>query len=117
MTVGERVKVMREAQGLSQQDLAGRAKVVRATIESIEQAADYSPRLDTLQRVADALGVHIGALIGIAEGLEDDLVRDIASTVALMPQDKRRVVADVARAMLFTVAMTRRSRPKVGAVA
>jgi transcriptional regulator with XRE-family HTH domain len=49
--------------GLSQEGLAERAGVSRPTISRIERGAIDNVGLDTVQRIADALGVHASELL------------------------------------------------------
>lgn len=58
-----RLRALRHAQGLSLRALKQRADVAVATLVRIE-AGGYDPKLSTLQRLARALGVSVGTLIG-----------------------------------------------------
>jgi transcriptional regulator with XRE-family HTH domain len=60
--VAERVVELRQRRGLSQEALAERARVHRMTIQRLEQAA-HPPGLDTLERIARALGVTLAQLV------------------------------------------------------
>ncbi|WP_245081008.1 helix-turn-helix domain-containing protein [Streptomyces pluripotens] len=53
---------MREHHNLSQQDVCGRSGIDVATYSRIEQGHS-SPKLDTLIRIADALGVPLADLV------------------------------------------------------
>jgi transcriptional regulator with XRE-family HTH domain len=53
---------LRQRHGLSQEALAERARVHRMTIQRLEQAA-HPPGLDTLERIARALGVTLAQLV------------------------------------------------------
>ncbi|MFD7994562.1 helix-turn-helix domain-containing protein [Streptomyces mexicanus] len=59
--VGDRLREQRRAAGLSQQALAERVGLDKQAISKIENA-HQSPRLDTLWRLAGALGVTVGTL-------------------------------------------------------
>jgi transcriptional regulator with XRE-family HTH domain len=54
--VGRRVLSARERAGLSQEQLAARVGVARATIQNVEQERTQ-PRPSTLRRIAEALGI------------------------------------------------------------
>lgn len=56
-----RVTELRKRRGWSQEELAKRAGVRRATIHALERGA--SPRLDTLAKLAVAFGVKVAALL------------------------------------------------------
>jgi len=53
---------MREAKGLSQEKLARMADVANNTIIKIESGKNQNPTLDTLKKIAKALGVSIDDL-------------------------------------------------------
>ena len=58
----EKMRAIREKQGLSQQELADRAGVVKSTIYEAEVGRRI-PRIQTLEKLADALGVEIVELL------------------------------------------------------
>ena len=61
-SLGANLAFAREAAGLTQADLAERAKTSRATIAQIE-SGEGDPRLSTLGAIADALGVGLSVLL------------------------------------------------------
>lgn len=60
--VGERIRQVRETHNLSQPDVCGRAGIDVATYSRIERGHS-SPLLDTLIRIADAIGVPLTELV------------------------------------------------------
>lgn len=60
--VAARVAAIRQQQGLSQEALAVRAKLHRVTLARLE-LAQHPPTLDTLDRIARALGVTLVDLV------------------------------------------------------
>ena len=52
---------LRQAQGLSQEELAHRAQVTANYVSSLERE-EYAASVDVLERIADALGVDPAAL-------------------------------------------------------
>jgi len=54
---------MREAKGLSQERLARMADVANNTIIKIESGKNQNPTLDTLKKIAKALGISVDDLI------------------------------------------------------
>lgn len=62
MTVGERIRKARKAKGLTQEELAKSLGVSFAMIGQYERG-ERNPKLDTLQRIADALDVNVGLLL------------------------------------------------------
>ena len=61
--VGLRVRELREAKGLTQEELAAKAEVRRATLSAIENSQTKGVDFDTLDRIARVLGVEPGFLI------------------------------------------------------
>ncbi len=55
---GERVRELRIAAGFSQEELGYRADIHRAYVGTVENGL-YSVTLDTVYRIADALGVNV----------------------------------------------------------
>jgi len=58
------IKKLREAKGLSQEKLARLADVANNTLIKMESGENQNPTLDTLKKVAKALGVSVDDLIG-----------------------------------------------------
>ena len=54
---GQRVRLRREALGVSQAELARRVEVSERTLRSIEQGRDHT--ISTALRIADVLGIGI----------------------------------------------------------
>ncbi|GGS81526.1 MULTISPECIES: helix-turn-helix domain-containing protein [Streptomyces] len=65
--VGEQIRRVREHHNLSQRDVCGRSGIDVATYSRIEQGHS-SPLLDTLIRIADAIGVDVAELVRPAAG-------------------------------------------------
>lgn len=57
------IKKLREAKGLSQEKLARAADVANNTLIKMESGENKNPTLDTLKKVAKALGVSVDDLI------------------------------------------------------
>jgi transcriptional regulator with XRE-family HTH domain len=62
-SITKNLKKLREAKGLSQEKLARLADVANNTIVKIEAGKNKNPTLDTLQKIAKALGISIDDLI------------------------------------------------------
>jgi transcriptional regulator with XRE-family HTH domain len=63
-SLAARVKKLREAAKLSQQDLAVKAGLSTSMISQIEQGKKEDPRRSTLEGLATALGMGIDELLG-----------------------------------------------------
>ncbi len=61
--VGLKIKRFRRKAGLSQDKLSKAADVALNTIVKIESERQPNPTLDTLKKIASALGVRVGDLI------------------------------------------------------
>ncbi|WP_219462184.1 helix-turn-helix domain-containing protein [Nonomuraea rhizosphaerae] len=60
--VGERVRLLRQARGVSLSELAKRAKIGKATLSGVETGT-RNPTLETLWAITAQLGVPIGAIL------------------------------------------------------
>ncbi|MBP6670166.1 MAG: helix-turn-helix transcriptional regulator [Gemmatimonadales bacterium] len=58
-----RLRELREARGLTQRALAESAGISQATVARLESGSLRNVTLDTVERLADALGVPAGRLI------------------------------------------------------
>src|SRR5689334_18051967 len=67
MTLGERIKLEREARGWTRADLAQRAGLTAPYISMLESGKRGNPNLDTLRQLAAALGVTVADLEGEAD--------------------------------------------------
>jgi transcriptional regulator with XRE-family HTH domain len=61
--VGQKIRKLREAISLTQEDLAHEASISTSTLSRIERG-HYQPRLDTLTKLAQALKVPMAELLG-----------------------------------------------------
>lgn len=73
--IGERVRAVREAKGLTQQQVAAKANVAERTLRMIEQGTSQ-PRTDTLGLIAAGLGTTVQDLL--ADG-QPPSVRQVAA--------------------------------------
>ncbi len=58
------IRQAREQKGLSQAELAKRAKVAQGYISDLEAGGKKNPGIDVLKRLAKALGVPVAKLLG-----------------------------------------------------
>ncbi len=59
--IGNNVRIKREAQGISQEELAFRANVHRAYIGQVERA-ERNLTVSSLEKIAKGLGIEVGEL-------------------------------------------------------
>jgi ribosome-binding protein aMBF1 (putative translation factor) len=64
--LGDLVRDAREAQGMTQTELARRAKTTQSAVSRLEDADYETMKLDTLERVAAALGLPLSISLGKA---------------------------------------------------
>jgi transcriptional regulator with XRE-family HTH domain len=62
--LGRMLKAHREEQGLTQMELAKKARVTQAYIAQLEGGDKKNPSLDILKKLAKALGVPVTELLG-----------------------------------------------------
>ena len=58
-TIAKNIKKRRKEKGLSQDKLARLADIAHATIIKIESGGIQSPTIDTVQKIAKALGIGL----------------------------------------------------------
>ena len=61
--LSQRLKALREAKGLSQQELATGAAVSMSLVAKLEQGKKADPRVSTVLALANTLGVGPGAML------------------------------------------------------
>jgi len=61
--IASNLRKLRKSKGLSQERLARLAEVANNTIVKIEAGKNKNPTLDTLKKVAKALGISVDELI------------------------------------------------------
>ena len=63
LNLAKNIERLRKARGLSQEKLARLADVANNTLIKMESGENQNPTLDTLKKVAKALGVSVDELI------------------------------------------------------
>ena len=61
---GRQIRRLRDARKWSQEDLARRAHIGKQAMSDIESGRTKRPHIDSLQRIAKALDVPVGDLLG-----------------------------------------------------
>ena len=77
MTLGERIKTLREKQGLGIRELARRADIPHGNLVQLEQGIRADVTTETAKRLARALQVSVDYLVGMYE--EEDSDREPAA--------------------------------------
>jgi transcriptional regulator with XRE-family HTH domain len=67
MTLGERIKRLREKRGLGLRELAREANVRHATLSELERGLRADITTETAKKIARALNVSVDYLIGMYE--------------------------------------------------
>jgi transcriptional regulator with XRE-family HTH domain len=62
--LGQKVKAIRSRRGLTQVELAAKAGLTQGYLTQLERGIRTNPSLDILQRLAKALKVKVGELLG-----------------------------------------------------
>lgn len=88
MNVGERIKLLREKAGYSQNELANRADVSQTHLRRVE-LGQSGITVDHLQMVCDALGITIREFFD-AENAPDELSESVAN---LTPKQKQLLIS------------------------
>jgi transcriptional regulator with XRE-family HTH domain len=76
MAIGNNIKRLRVSKNISLRKLALMAGVSKTTVNEIENNIVVNPTYDTLQKIADALGVPLGLLTS-----KDDTIKEISDNL------------------------------------
>ncbi|MFM7148301.1 MAG: helix-turn-helix domain-containing protein [Gemmataceae bacterium] len=90
-----RIKKLREASGLSQQDLAGRGDLSLSLVAKLEQGKKADPRASTLLALAKALNVRPGELLDDLFSPEEGQGPTPAPAPAHVPSHSNGKVKDI----------------------
>jgi transcriptional regulator with XRE-family HTH domain len=90
MTIGDTIKQLRHASGLTQQALADRVEISRSYLSLIEQDRREAT-LPLLRRLADALGSPAAVLFAVALGaaVDDSVQSDVAEAIKKLVESVR----------------------------
>lgn len=99
--VGARLKVLRQRAGLTQEDVAGSARVAPHTISRIE-TGDLAPTLTTAAALASAVGVGVAELFDIGappteRAREAPAAEELLRLYARLDDADRELVVGLAR--------------------
>lgn len=103
--VRQRIRTLRTERGLSQEALCERAGISVDAVTRIERGSRV-PTLDTLERLAEALGISVTDLLGSMPPPRESKAPALRRLLALLEREPAEVqegVEDVARAVLKLV--------------
>lgn len=81
-TFGARLRAIRELARVSQGQLASASGINQSTIARIESGDRDNPNLDTIEKLAGALGVSLAELLGLQVGAMDAELRRLWSRLS-----------------------------------
>ncbi len=98
--LGARIKELRKAKGLSQEELSEKVGIDSKHLSRIEVGKSY-PSLDTLERIANALNVEIKDLFEFMHlSRKRDLTDNISKLLKEADEDKLRLSLKIIRAIV-----------------
>lgn len=96
MVVRGNIEAIMAARGVKAAELARQARLNPTGIYDILSGKSQNPKIDTLQKIASALGVSIAVLF--EERSNQDLRDELSRLVALLPPAQQQQILLIARA-------------------
>ncbi|MEM9461130.1 MAG: helix-turn-helix domain-containing protein [Myxococcota bacterium] len=99
---GRELRIAREARGLTREGLAKRCGLSKATIKKLESGNAFQPRLETLVRLADGLGLTLLELVRCVDPRLSDAERIGGSAnvwLAQLDEPSRELVLALVRVL------------------
>ncbi len=99
--IGQKIKILRKTRGLTQQQLADKLEVKRATISNYE-IGRRSPHIKELENIASALGVGLD-YFGVGENETIDLIaraKNIFENEEISPIEKQKIYKEIMKLYL-----------------
>ena len=103
MSLGQRLKTLREQRELSQVELARKAHLTQPALSRIEVGGVTQPRLAVLQRLAAALAIPVGYLLGETSEAQakaappEPMLGELIQSYERLPGQERRQLVEYAR--------------------
>ena len=98
LQVGQRIKRLRNQQGMTQEVLAETASLSVPYISHLERAVKKGS-LETLTRIAAALGVTVHELLGIPRSEKEAFLPDMTSVLEDCSPEERKFLLEVTAAI------------------
>ncbi len=93
---GSLLRTARERAGLSQRELARRARTAQSVIARIERG-QTSPAAENLERLLLAAGFRLSVSLLPRRAATSHMLEDVARILALSPEERLREVANASR--------------------
>ena len=100
MTLGQRIKAIREQQHMTLAQVAEQVGVSEATIQRYESGEIRNPPQERIIAIADALGVTASTLMGWDDDGLDVEIRLLARDMQQLPPARRRKAITLLRLMM-----------------
>jgi len=119
LNLGERIKILRLESHLSLPDLADKAGISKSVLFQLETSEAPNPSLETLQKIAKALGVTLAVLLekggvkakrGVLPDRIDDALKEMIASLA-----KQDIATNEAALDALYVLQEREGAPKTAA--
>ena len=103
--LGQRVRALREERGLTQNALAKSAGIATDMVSRLENGHYSSPGLRTLLRIADGMGISVGAMLPaaheVSQATPEGIARAKLSTVMHRAKlEDLELLAEIAQAVM-----------------
>lgn len=104
MTIGEQIKKIRLAKGLSQKEVTMTAKLDKAQYSRIENGKT-DPSISTVERIAKALGISLAELFVNTEEIKeihslDKSVMEKVSLIESLPNEEKQTIYNMLDAFI-----------------
>ena len=115
MSLGQRIRTLREQQRLTQVELARKSHLTQPALSRIEEGHVQQPRLSVLKRLAKALGVGVAYLVGevgasvVKGGTGESMLGELIGAYENLAAPGRKQLVEYAR---FVKAQATSSLPK-----
>ena len=101
MSLGEKIKELREKKGMNQKQLAEASRLTQATISRIEKGKVNQLKSEALKRLAEALGTTVDYLVDRKENLTPEELANVDENVTYLfrgyeklPSEARKQLID-----------------------